>query len=53
MLTGDLKDQNIRIVVGVPMYGGMLSESTFHSLLALHQWCLTQRGLACQLLEVV
>jgi|TARA_R100000426_G_scaffold48944_1_gene36184 predicted lactoylglutathione lyase len=42
MLTGDLKDQNIRIVVGVPMYGGMLSESTFHSLLALHQWCLTQ-----------
>jgi predicted lactoylglutathione lyase len=42
MLTGDLKNHNIRIAVAVPMYGGMLSESTFHALLSLHQWCLTQ-----------
>ena len=42
MLEGDLKDHNIRSSVGVPMYGGMLSEATLHGILATQQWTLTQ-----------
>jgi hypothetical protein len=29
MLEGDLKDQTIRLFLGMPMYGGMLTENTF------------------------
>jgi predicted lactoylglutathione lyase len=39
MLEGDLKDHNIRIYLGMPMYGGMLTENTVHGLLALQTWC--------------
>jgi len=42
MLEGDLKDHNIRIAVGIPMYGGMLTEATFHGILSMQQWVLTQ-----------
>lgn len=42
MLEGSLKDKNIRISVGVPMYGGMLTEATLHGILAMQQWVLTQ-----------
>jgi len=34
----DLKDKNYRIFVGMPMYGGMLTENTLHGLLQLQQW---------------
>ena len=42
MLEGDLKDQNIRIYLGMPMYGGMLSEATLHGIIHTQQWMLTQ-----------
>jgi glycosyltransferase involved in cell wall biosynthesis len=42
MLEGDLKDHDIRIAVGIPMYGGMLTEATFHGILSMQQWVLTQ-----------
>ena len=40
MLEGDLKDQNIRIYLGMPMYGGMLSEATLHGIIHTQQWML-------------
>ena len=30
MIEGDLKDHNIRLYLGMPMYGGMLGENTLH-----------------------
>ena len=39
MLEGNLKDRNIKLYLGMPMYGGMLSESTFHSVMGLQAWC--------------
>ena len=42
MLEGDLKDHNIRLCTGIPMYGGMLSESTLHGVINLQQWSITQ-----------
>ena len=36
MLEGDLKDQNIKIYLGMPMYGGMLNENTLHGILFLN-----------------
>lgn len=42
MLEGDLKDHNIRIYLGMPMYGGMLSENTLHGVLGLQKWTQTQ-----------
>lgn len=42
MIEGNLKDKNIRIYLGMPMYGGMLSENTLHGILNLQQWVLTQ-----------
>jgi len=38
MLKGDLKDKGIKIFLGMPMYGGMLSENTLHGLLELQSW---------------
>ena len=38
MLEGDLKDHNIRLYLGMPMYGGMLSENTLHGVLGLQRW---------------
>ena len=38
MLEGDLKDQNIKIYLGMPMYGGMLNENTLHGILSLQRW---------------
>jgi len=34
----ELKDRNFKIFLGMPMYGGMLSEATMHGLLELQQW---------------
>ena len=42
MIEGNLKEKGIRIYTSVPMYGGMLSESTLHGILNLQQWVLTQ-----------
>lgn len=41
MLEGDLKDHNIRLYVGLPMYGGLCSEATLHGLLKMQTWCLS------------
>ena len=38
MLEGDLKDKGIKIFLGMPMYGGMLTENTVHGLLGLQTW---------------
>ena len=35
MLKGDLKDHNVRLYLGMPMYGGMLGENTLHGVLGL------------------
>tara|TARA_Y100001938_G_C7983902_1_gene375861 strand:+ start:77 stop:877 length:801 start_codon:yes stop_codon:yes gene_type:complete len=34
----ELKDKNLKIFVGMPMYGGMLSEPTLHGLLQLQNY---------------
>jgi hypothetical protein len=39
----ELKDKNFKIFLGMPMYGGMLSEATMHGLLELQQWTLRQQ----------
>jgi len=39
MLEGDLKDKNIKIYLGMPMYGGLLCENTLHGVLGLQTWC--------------
>ena len=38
MIEGDLKDHNIKLYLGMPMYGGMLSENTLHGVLGLQTW---------------
>ena len=38
MIEGDLKDQDIRLYLGMPMYGGMLGENTLHGVLGLQAW---------------
>jgi predicted lactoylglutathione lyase len=37
----ELKDKNFKIFLGMPMYGGMLTENTLHGLLQLQQWSMT------------
>jgi len=32
----ELKKKNFKIFLGMPMYGGVLSEATLHGLLELH-----------------
>jgi len=34
----ELKSKNFKIFLGMPMYGGMLTENTMHGLLQLQQW---------------
>tara|TARA_R110002012_G_scaffold219586_2_gene391066 strand:- start:6021 stop:6872 length:852 start_codon:yes stop_codon:yes gene_type:complete len=34
----EIKNQNFSIFLGMPMYGGMLTESTLHGLLELQSW---------------
>ena len=34
----DIKDQNFKVFLGMPMYGGMLSEATLHGLLEIQSW---------------
>jgi len=34
----EIKNQNFKIFLGMPMYGGMLSEATLHGLLELQSW---------------
>ena len=36
----EIKDKNFKLFLGMPMYGGMLSESTMHGLLELQSWSL-------------
>ena len=38
----DIKHQNFKIFLGMPMYGGMLSEATLHGLLELQQWSMSK-----------
>ncbi|BCV04786.1 MAG: hypothetical protein CM15mV91_240 [uncultured marine virus] len=42
MLKGDLKDHDIRLYLGMPMYGGMLGENTLHGVLGLQAWTSAQ-----------
>ena len=42
MITGDLKDHNVRLYLGMPMYGGMLSENTMHGVLGLQAWSMNE-----------
>ena len=45
----ELKDKNFKIFLGMPMYGGMLSEATLHGLLELQSWCTARKiGLRIQ-----
>jgi len=36
----ELKEKQFKIFLGMPMYGGMLTENTLHGLLNLQQWCI-------------
>jgi len=48
MIEGDLKDHNIKLYLGMPMYGGMLGENTLHGVLGLQAWT-TQVGVGMKL----
>ena len=48
MIEGDLKDHNIKLYLGMPMYGGMLSENTLHGVLGLQNWT-SQSGVGMKL----
>jgi len=39
----ELKDKNFKIFLGMPMYGGMVSEATVHGLLELQQWSMAKK----------
>ena len=39
----ELKDKNFRIFLGMPMYGGLLTEPTMHGLLELQSWTLANK----------
>ncbi len=45
----ELRNQNFRIFLGMPMYGGMLSEATLHGLLEIQSWSMAHNiGLRIQ-----
>ena len=44
----ELKDKNFKIFLGMPMYGGILTENTMHGLLQLQQWSIA-RGVGLRL----
>jgi glycosyltransferase involved in cell wall biosynthesis len=48
MIEGDLKEKGIKIYLGMPMYGGMLSENTLHGVLGLQNWT-SQSGVGMKL----
>tara|TARA_S200002703_G_scaffold29933_2_gene25851 strand:+ start:631 stop:1440 length:810 start_codon:yes stop_codon:yes gene_type:complete len=35
----ELKDKEFKIYLGMPMYGGLLSENTFHGVIQFQSWC--------------
>ena len=39
----ELKEKNFKIYLGMPMYGGMVSEATVHGLLELQQWSMSKK----------
>ena len=39
----ELKDKNIKLFLGMPMYGGLLTEPTMHGLLELQSWTLANK----------
>ena len=39
----EIKNQNFKIFLGMPMYGGMLTESTLHGLLELQSWSVANK----------
>ena len=44
----ELKDKTFKLFLGMPMYGGMLTENTMHGLLQLQQWSMA-RGVGMRL----
>ena len=45
----ELKNKNFKVFLGMPMYGGMLSEATLHGLLELQSWSMAHNiGLRIQ-----
>ena len=34
----EVKEKDIRILIGLPMYGGMLSEATFDGIMQFYAW---------------
>lgn len=44
----ELKDKQFKIYVGMPMYGGMLSENTFHAVMQTQTWC-HQHGISMKI----
>ena len=45
----ELRNKNFRVFLGMPMYGGMLSEATLHGLLELQSWTMAHNiGLRIQ-----
>ena len=43
--TEELKNKNFKIYLGMPMYGGMLTEPTLHGLLELQSWTMGNESL--------
>ena len=39
----EIKDKNFKVFLGMPMYGGMLTESTLHGLLELQSWSVANK----------
>ena len=39
----ELKDKDFKVYLGMPMYGGMVSEATVHGLLELQQWSMAKK----------
>jgi len=44
----ELRNKQIKLYIGIPMYGGLLSENTFHGVMQLQIWCL-QHGIEMKL----
>ena len=44
----ELKDKQYKIMIGLPCYGGMISENVFHSMMALQIWG-QQRGVSIRI----
>ena len=48
----ELRDQKFKIFLGMPMYGGLLTEPTMHGLLELQSWS-AQAGINLRLQSIV